>query len=214
MPAARERVISRSLKPTRHTEATRKAILEAAGQLFLERKVDGFSVQEVAERAGLTNRTIYRYFPTRQELMHATVRHLVPDITDDSLGEALTVGDWMDALGAHLARAEANFEIIRGLLLAMLASDEPQESDQPLRDRENHRWEVFRRRFPHLPEAEARRTFTSLRHLTSSGSYVLVRLRFGMSPAEAIETIRWGAAQIAEQAAIRDRAANRGRSKR
>ena len=194
----------------RHTEATRQAILEAGVQLLLERRSDGFSVQEVADRAGLTNRTVYRYFPTRQELMAATARSLPPGLTDDPFSEVSTVEEWIDAIGPYLARTEANFELVRSVLAAVLTSDDLLLFGQEMRNRDAHRWDVFRRQFPHLPETDARRTFATLRHLTSSSSYVLCRLRFGMSAAEATETIRTGASQIVEQAARRDWAAARG----
>jgi AcrR family transcriptional regulator len=190
---------------TRHTEATRKAIVEAAAELFLDRR-DGFSVQQVADRAGVTHRTVYRYFPTRQELMHATVQHLAPGMDDEPFKKVSTVEDWLDAVEAHLAFIEANFDVVRALMVAALASDELLQSDQRLRDRDVHRWEVFRHQFQHLPEGEARRTFAALRHLTSPVSYVFMRVRFGMSPAEASEAIQSGASQIVEQAALRNRA--------
>ena len=203
-----------ALAVTRHTDATRKAILEAAVDLFLERRSDGFSVREVADRAGLTHRTVYRYFPTRQGLMGATAQRLSPGIADETFSEASTVEEWIDAVGAHLAFIEANFDVVRGLMVAALASDELLRSDQRLRDREAHRWEVFRRQFPHLPDADARRTFATLRHLTSPVSYVFMRLRFGMSPTEATEAIQSGASQMVDQAAIRNRAATHGRTSR
>ena len=198
----------------RHIEATRDAILDAAGGLFLERKVDGFSVQQVADRAGVTHRTVYRYYPTRKDLMRATVEHLAPGMTEDSAAEASTVEDWIDGIAAHLARTEANFDVFRGLVVAAFASDELKRPDKPLRDRETHRWHVFRRQFSNLPEREARRTFAALRHLTSSISYVLMRLRFGMAPDEAVAAIRSGAAQIVEQATVRNRQAGNHRRKR
>jgi AcrR family transcriptional regulator len=195
----------------RHAETTRNAILEAAVDLFLERRSEGFSVQDVADRAGLTHRTVYRYFPTRQELMGATAEHLAPRIAEMPLSEVSTVEEWIDALGAHLARTEAKFEIIRSVLVATLASDDVRLFGHSLRDRDTHLWEVFRRQFPHLDEGDARRTFAALRHLTSSTSYVFFRLRFRLSPAEATETIRSGASLVAEQAARRDRAAKHWR---
>jgi AcrR family transcriptional regulator len=193
----------------RHTTATRKAIVEAAAELFLDRRRGGFSVQEVADRAGLTHRTVYRYFPTRQELMGATAQYLAPGFADDPFGDVSTVEEWIDGVEAHLARTEANFEIVRSVLVAVLASEDLVPSNEGLRDRDAHRWGVFHRQFPHLSEDDARRTFATLRHLTSSTTYVLYRLRFGMSPAEATDAIRSGAAQIVEQAAIRDQAADR-----
>ena len=193
---------------TRHTEATRKAIVEAAAELFLDRRPGGFSVQDVADRVGLTHRTVYRYFPTRQELMGAAAQYLAPGFAEDSFGEVSTVEEWIDGVEAHLARTEANFEVVRSVLVAVLASEDLVPSDGGLHDRDVHRWEVLRQQFPHLSEDDARRTFATLRHLTSSTTYVLYRLRFGMSPAEATEAIRSGAAQIVEQAALRDQAAH------
>src|SRR5437773_7132552 len=84
------------LAATRHTEATRKAIVEAAAELFLDRRPGGFSVQDVADRVGLTHRTVYRYFPTRQELMGAAAQYLAPGFAEDSFGEVSTVEEWID----------------------------------------------------------------------------------------------------------------------
>jgi len=198
----------------RHMEATRNAILEAAVDLFLERKSDGFSVQEVADRAGLTHRTVYRYFPTRQELLGATASRLAPAVVDQRFSEVSTVEEWIDAVEAHFAHTEANFELVRSVVAALFTSEDQRLFGQHIRERDAHRWEVFRRQFPHLPEGDARRTFATLRHLMSSTSYVLYRSRFGLSPADATEAIRSGASQIVEQAARRDRAAKQGRRRR
>jgi AcrR family transcriptional regulator len=199
-----------ALVTTRRTEATRKAILVAAVDLFLERQRDGFSIQDVADRAGLTHRTVYRYFSTRQELLGATAQHLAPG-AEETFSEVSTVEEWIDTVGAHFARTEANIEIIRRVVAVVLASDDLRLADRGLHDR--HRWQVFRRQFPHLPEGDSRRTFAALRHLMSSTSYVFFRLRFGLSPAEATEAVRSAASQIAEQAARRDRAAHQGRKR-
>lgn len=189
---------------TRHIQATRQAILDAGVELLLERRDDGFTVQDVADRAGLTHRTVYRYFPTRQELLAATARFLTSGLGDD-FRHVSTVQEWLDALEPHLARIEANLALVRRLLAAVLASD-----DGPLearRDRDTHRWDVFRAEFPHLSEGEARRTFATLRHLTSSSSYLLYRLRFELAPAEAVGAILTAAQLIFEQTATRDRLA-------
>ena len=199
---------------SRQTEATRKAILDAAAGLFLDRKVDGFSVQEVADRAGLAHRTVYRHFPTRKELIRTTVQQLAPGIGEEQFRQASTVQDWLDALEAHLAVTEANFDVFRGFIVAALAADDWKESDERPPERDAHRWGVFRRQFPHLSDTDARRTFAAIRHLTSSVSYVFLRLRSGLSAAEAAKTIRSGASQIVEQAALRNRAAGQRRNRK
>ncbi|MGH2652255.1 MAG: hypothetical protein ACRDHK_13715, partial [Actinomycetota bacterium] len=105
-------------------------------------------------------------------------------------------------------------EIVRSILVATLASEDLRLFGQDIHDRDAHRWEVFRRQFPHLPDRDARRTFATLRHLMSSTSYVFLRHRFGLSPAEATEAIRSAASQIVEQAARRDRATGQGKRRR
>ena len=194
----------------RHAEATHKAILAAAVDLFRERHSDRFSVQEVADRAGLTHRTVYRYFPTRQALMAATAQQLgAPGAGEEHFSNATKTEEWIAALGPHLARIEENLEIARNLLVAVLTSDDLQLFNQDLHGRDSHRWQIFRRQFPRLPERDARRTFATLRHLTSSASYVLLRHRFGLPAAEATKAIQSGASQILEHAARRNRAAAR-----
>jgi AcrR family transcriptional regulator len=179
--------------------------------LFLERRSDGFSVQDVADRAGLTHRTVYRYFPTRQELLAATVKHLAPRIAEVPLSKVSTVEEWIDTLSAHFARTEANFESIRSVVVATLAADDMRLFGHSVRDRDTHLREVFRRQFPDLDDGDVRRTFATLRHLTSSTSYIYFRLRFRLSPAEATEAIQSTASLVVEQAARRDRAARHRR---
>ena len=52
-------------------QRTRRAILEAMADVITETNGIGFSVQAVANRAGVTHRTIYNYFSTREALCEA-----------------------------------------------------------------------------------------------------------------------------------------------
>src|SRR5512145_2612333 len=64
--------ISYSMKMTASggtRQRTRRAILEAMVDVIMETTDGiGFSVQAVADRAGVTHRTIYNHFPTREAL--------------------------------------------------------------------------------------------------------------------------------------------------
>lgn len=53
----------------RQQAATRDTILEAASAIVEERGLDGLSYAAVAARAGVQERTIYRHFPTRADLL-------------------------------------------------------------------------------------------------------------------------------------------------
>src|SRR5438477_11302887 len=48
---------------------TRVRLLDAALDLFGERRYDSVTVAEIAERAGLTKRTFFRYFTDKREVL-------------------------------------------------------------------------------------------------------------------------------------------------
>jgi AcrR family transcriptional regulator len=50
------------------SEAAHKAILAAAAELLLDRGLPGVSMDAVAERAGVSKATIYRWWPTKESL--------------------------------------------------------------------------------------------------------------------------------------------------
>lgn len=50
---------------------TRPALLDAAGALFYARGVGAVTVNEIAEASGLTKPTLYRHFPSKEELVSA-----------------------------------------------------------------------------------------------------------------------------------------------
>lgn len=52
-----------------HKELTRERILEAAVELLNNEKLDALTNADVARKAGVTERTVYRHFASREELM-------------------------------------------------------------------------------------------------------------------------------------------------
>src|SRR4030095_3779844 len=52
-----------------HADLTRDLIFEALMRLVSEEGVHDFSIQRVANLAGVSHRTVYRYFPTREALL-------------------------------------------------------------------------------------------------------------------------------------------------
>lgn len=71
------------LKPSRKklTRAEQKAqrpgqILDAAFEEFIEKGFSATRVEDIAERIGVTKGTIYVYFPTKEELFSAMIRHI------------------------------------------------------------------------------------------------------------------------------------------
>lgn len=54
----------------RKKEQTRRAISEAAAQLFTERGFDAVTVAEIARAADVSEGTVFNYFPTKEDLFY------------------------------------------------------------------------------------------------------------------------------------------------
>src|ERR687887_593041 len=63
----------RTEKVTRRLAARRDAIIAAARELAAERGMAAVQIAPVAERAGIAAGTVYRYFPSKTEMVAAVV---------------------------------------------------------------------------------------------------------------------------------------------
>lgn len=72
-------------------DATRQSIVEAAKELHAKDGVIGTSFEAIAERAGVAQGTVYRHFPTLDELIPACARtiHVLKPIHPEQAGEAV-----------------------------------------------------------------------------------------------------------------------------
>lgn len=62
---------------------TRIALLDAAVDSLLAHGVAGFTTAEVVRRAGMSNGALFRYFPTKADLLAATVEHVFARLRAD-----------------------------------------------------------------------------------------------------------------------------------
>jgi AcrR family transcriptional regulator len=53
-------------------QRTREAIVDAAAELFVERGFDAVSVSEIAQRAGVVEKTVFNHFPVKEGLVFET----------------------------------------------------------------------------------------------------------------------------------------------
>lgn len=74
--------------PRVKTEEKSQSIVDAASRVFLAREFHEVSVDDVAAEARAGKGTIYRYFPTKEELFFVSVLHGL-DVLHDSLAESL-----------------------------------------------------------------------------------------------------------------------------
>ena len=188
----------------RQAELTRSTIIEAAADLlFGSEELRDFTMQDVAERAGVSPRTLYRYFGSRHELVNAVGAYF-----DERLGNPPgvtsrpeTLEEWVEWIPAVVAFARSNAEIFRRAILLGLGTG------QWRTDRDAYYWGLFRARFPHLTEDEARQDYAALRHLLWPGATIELEDRFGLGPADISTSLQRAARTIIADVDRRDRAA-------
>lgn len=60
----------------RHQERTRLEIIDAYAELSLERGFNSFTMQDIADRVGISHRTLYRYFENRDAIVDGLNREI------------------------------------------------------------------------------------------------------------------------------------------
>ena len=103
MPPASQRPVPSGRAPQRRDEAARLAVLHAADDLLAERGFNGVTVEGIATRAGVAKQTIYRWWPSKVDI-------LLDTLIEDA-GRALAVpraGSAIDGVRRYL-RALARF---------------------------------------------------------------------------------------------------------
>jgi AcrR family transcriptional regulator len=111
----------------------RERLVLAAVDLFTEQGYDATTVAQIAERAGVTKSTFFRYFPDKRELLVAGQQTLSQLLTE-GIAEAPETATPLDAVAAGLERASGamgpmNRELAPRVNAAVAANVELQERD-------------------------------------------------------------------------------------
>ncbi len=188
---------------TNQLDRTRTAIIEAAkGYVFGEADPGAFTMQSVADAAGVSHRTLYRHFESRQDLINAVGAQLDDELTDSVAADVLdSFESWTGQVDQILTFGAMHREALRrGLIVGITGAEFRTDRDEAY-------WQIFRERFPHLDETEARQDFVALRHLLGANSVILMGERFGMSPEELVPTIQRSVDTLIADVARRNKAA-------
>lgn len=166
--------------------ATRERILSAVADLIERGDVDELTVPEVAEASGISLRTIYRYYPTRDELLEAAgrwignelMRHPYPE-TLDEVAETyrLGVGEFAERPG-----------LVRALALSKLGR---KVRGYRRRERLAAIRKALRAEIPGLTEEELRRAEAVLAYLYNMLAFTTMREENELSSDEIGDAVAW-----------------------
>lgn len=173
----------------RQADNTRRAILEAASELIVEDGLASFSMRDVAEEAGVSERTVYNHFATRQAVLDGLTDYVAerldelglqddPRDIEDLTGRMVAINRAFDTIGAP-ARAMARLTAAQGRPSAAAVE----------------RTEHFRERFADvldpLPPDEAERCFAMIRTVVSSTTWLRLREEFALGSDDTAKAIAW-----------------------
>ena len=170
----------------RQAAVIREAILDALASRLDRDDPDDVAMPQVAADAGISLRTLYRYFPTREDMFEAVGDHVVARL---GLPRDIRGADDIVRVFSESAQLGARSpELVRAMLWTRLGR----------RARSSHR----RRRVDsitaalaevtsHLPAAEARRREGAVVYLASLPAWITVSEECGLSAEDAQRGIAW-----------------------
>lgn len=173
----------------RQKEYTRSLIFQALADLIIVGRIHDFTVQQVADEAGVSHRTVYRYFATREELLNA-----FSDWLDDLIAQAGGIN--MVAAAEDLpAAVVANFAVfdnlknwMRAYVLTYLTTTQPVKGRTGRSQEFRHLLAAYA---PNLPAEEIDEGAMLIRHLASSLSWYALQEHFGLQGKQAGQAVAW-----------------------
>jgi AcrR family transcriptional regulator len=180
-------------------QRTRRAILEAVADVIMETNGIGFSVQAVADRAGLTHRTIYNHFPTREALCDGFYEYV-----DELL---LSIGPAPDAARSLAALPVVVENLYRGLekcdrharaaVMLMIGNRRPLKA---WRNRTDTLEKLVARAAAGRSLRTPRQVSAAIRLFVSSMGWHLLTEQCGLSTDEAASASAWATQTLLEAA--------------
>jgi AcrR family transcriptional regulator len=164
----------------------RDAVLDALVAHLEAGDADEVSMEDLAREAGVSRRTLYRYFPTRADLIAAASEHVRGRVLN--IESAIAPTGLAATFRAGVARSAARPRLARALLAT--------ESGRAVRGTfRGARVEAIRREVkalaPHLGKREAERAAALLTYLCSLNAWISLQDESGLSPERAEEAVLW-----------------------
>lgn len=171
---------------SRQSSLARTAIFEALLSHLESGDADDISMEVLATEAGVSRRTLYRYFPTRADLLAAAGDWIRADVLalPIHIGAEGIVGSFR----AAASRLERRPELARALLKTQtgraLRTGYRDQRVSAIRD-------ALRREVPGLPPRGVKQAAPVLSYLCSSSAWIAIQDESGVSASSAQAAVVW-----------------------
>jgi len=178
-------------------EATRRQVLEATEALLTEAPIEALSIPKVAKRAGVSAPTVYRYFPTTDDLLRAFIDHVRPRL---GMGLDQIAAYEPPDLPALPRKTFRGFEEAGALLRSVM--DSPTWNrirlERP-KDRAGAVLHRFTGRASRLDERSLRAALGPLYLLATPSAWRWLRETWGLSAADSAKAAAWAISVLARE---------------
>jgi AcrR family transcriptional regulator len=187
-----------------HAAATRERILEAVADLLEREPAEELTIPAVAEVSGVSLRTIYRYYPTRDALLEAAGRWIGDELLKHPYPRDL------DEIADLYQDGARDFDARPGLVRALAFSQLGRRvRGYRRRERLDAIATILRRELTELSEPELRRAEGVLAYLHNMLAYTTLREESGLGGDEIGEAIGWAIRTLVADLRRRNRNARR-----
>ncbi len=184
----------------KHLAETRTAILEAVAAEMAESGLTGFSIQGVADRAGVTHRTVYNHFPTREALNDAFAEYVEKVLNARGVGGEER-GVSADQLPAVTGRMHSSFgenaAYLQAYVMMTIATG---KAARVFRERSRKMEKRIDEELGPLEPGVAKLVTSAVRLFLSSAGWFLVSQHHGLSPDEAGRMSAWAVKTLLDAA--------------
>jgi AcrR family transcriptional regulator len=174
--------------PLREAQArqTRDAILDALTQLLAEQPADEITTRAIAERAGVSQPTVYRYFPDRPALLDG-LAHRVDALAGTDAWPA-TLDELVQRTTAFFVGPDSHAAVTTAE--AVLNAD-PRRYSRSTRERTQAMQRLVIEAFPEYGDRDHMRITALLRSIVTIQTWLRMREEFGMSGTESGPVVQW-----------------------
>jgi len=166
----------------RHTDATQALILATAVQQLEDSGVSGLTVRSVAKKAGISERTIFRYYASRDEFLDAVAAEVARSL--ETPASPRTIDELLEYAGPLYRRFEERASLVQAALHTEIFGRIRQVVAR-------ERWQAVRalidQHAAHRPESSRKIAATNISYYLSATTWHYYRYQFERSLDEAIE---------------------------
>ena len=186
----------RSSLRDQHVDLTRDLIMRAFQRLLQNDLPDAITYPQVAEAAGVSLRTVYRYFPTRVDLLNSAAAWLAEFTDGVEWRDPRTVDDLAGVVPEMGRIFDEHTNVFRALAGDELQDQRREAVAAAVADVSGN-----------LPADEARRAEAVLGYIRSGRAWLVLHDHYGLDGDEIVSALDWAASTLLEDVRRRNEAA-------